>query len=98
MFTNGYSITESAKDSMCIEFIAKYVSVLFTKNTIRKWLEANPDSSFLGMITSSDVAIVATLIKNGENVWRLDPTNDDGTEKPLFTSDGKTKREFSGNA
>ena len=96
--SNGYGNKEFGKDSMCIEFIAKYVSLIFTKNTIRKWIDANPDSSFLAMITSSDIAFVATLIKNSENVWRLDPKNDDGTEKSLFTSDGKKKREFSDNA
>ena len=42
--SNGYGIKEFAKDSMCIEFIAKYVSLIFTKNTIRKWIDANPDS------------------------------------------------------
>ena len=60
MVYNGYSIKEFLKDSVCIEFIAKYVSLLFTKYTIRKWLEAHPDLSFLGMITASDIAFVAT--------------------------------------
>ena len=98
MVCNGYSIKEFLKDSVCIEFIAKYVSLLFTKNTIKKWLEAHPDLTFLCMVTPSDIAFVATLIKNSQNVWQLDPTNDDGTEKPLFTSDVKKKREFSGIA
>ena len=98
MVCNGYCVKEYLKDSVCIEFFAKYVSLLFTKNTIRKWLEAHPDLTFLCMVTPSDIAFVATLIKNSQNVWQLDPAKDDGAEKPLFTSDVKKKREFSGNA
>ena len=49
------------------------------------------------MITPSDIAFVATLLKNSESVWRM-PSRETLPGKPLYTSGQKTKREFSGTA
>ena len=43
----------------------------------------------------SDTAIVLTLVKNSQHVWK-DPENDQ--LKTLFKSGGATKRQFGGNA
>ena len=78
---------------MCLHFIAKYVSQLFTKGKIRKWLDDHPTLTFLSMITPSDYAFVATLVKNSEPVWSAKPGDVTSPAKPLYTSGGKLKRE-----
>ena len=83
---------------MCLLFLAKYVSQLFTKGNIRKWLDDHPKLIFLSMITPSDIAFVATLMKKSESVWSTKPGDDTSPAKPLYTSGSKQKREFSGHA
>jgi hypothetical protein len=94
----GYTSCNKANNEMCLHFIAKYVSQLFTKGKIRKWLDEHPTLTFLSMITPSDYAFVATLMKNSEPVWSAKPGDDTSPVKPLYTSGGKLKREFSGHA
>ena len=48
------------------------------------------------MITVSDIAIVATFIKNSEGVWS--PPSPGQEVKPLFTIGSTTKRQFGGTA
>jgi hypothetical protein len=49
------------------------------------------------MITVSDIAIVATFIKNSEGVWTAPPSPGEEV-KPLFTIGSTTKRQFGGTA
>jgi hypothetical protein len=49
------------------------------------------------MITVSDIAIVATFIKNSEGVWTA-PQSPREEVKPLFTIGSTTKRQFGGTA
>ena len=90
----GYSLFNNASNQICIEFIANYVTQLYTKATNKGWLDSHPKSTFLDMVTSSAIAFVGTLIKNNELVWKC-PRGEKNI-KPLFTSDGKRKHEFSG--
>ena len=95
---HGYTSANRANNEMSLHFIAKYVSQLFTKGNIRKWLNDHPTLTFLSMITPSDYAFVATLVKNSESVWSAKPGDVTSPAKPLYTSGGKQKREFSGHA
>ena len=90
----GYPSFNEMNNEMCLLFIAKYVSQLVTKGNNRKWLD---ESTFLLMSTPSDIAFVATLLKNSESVWRM-PSRETSPGKPLYTSGQKTKREFGGTA
>ena len=94
----GYTSVNQGNNEMCLHFIAKYVSQLFTKGKIRKWLDDHPALTFLSMITPSDYAFVATLVKNSEPVWSAKPGDGTSPAKPLYTSGGNLKREFSGHA
>jgi hypothetical protein len=50
-------------------FIAHYVRKVFPDSKIAQQLRSSPGSSFLDMITPSDIAYVLTIVKNGKNGW-----------------------------
>jgi hypothetical protein len=50
-------------------FIAHYVRKVFSDNKIVQQLRNTPGSSFLDLITTSDIAYVLTIVKNGRGMW-----------------------------
>lgn len=60
--------TELRMDELC-EFLAYYARQVHSKRYYRSALLANPGSTFLDIITASDVAYAVSLIKNGRLVW-----------------------------
>ena len=50
-------------------FIAHYVRKVFPDSKIVQHLRSSPGSSFLDMISPSDIAYVLTIVKNGKNGW-----------------------------
>ena len=107
---NGY-IFFNDNDNMDIvmEFLARYVCKIYGDRFLKKRLQAEQGTSFVNMITSSDIAYVISLIKNSQHIWvkvKLEcikgELNDDGREqskkkreeRPLFTSGEGKKRTF----
>ena len=50
-------------------FIAHYVRKVFSDSKILKHLKSMPGVSFLDMISTSDIAYVLTIVKNGQKGW-----------------------------
>ena len=50
-------------------FIAHYVRKVFSDSKILKHLKSMPGVSFLDMISTSDIAYVLTIVKNGKKGW-----------------------------
>lgn len=50
-------------------FIAHYVRKVFSDSKIKQHLRSVKGSSFLDMISTSDIAYVLTIVKNGRCVW-----------------------------
>ena len=74
-FTDGYEQLRDAENRKeYYFFIAHYVRKVFPDNKITQLLRATPGSSFLDLITTSDIAYVITVVKNGRDMWdeRLD--------------------------
>ena len=61
-------IDEEYFDSF-IKFIAYFVSSLYGKRHIKNWAEKNRGSSFIDMITSSEISYSIVLIENSKEVW-----------------------------
>ncbi len=69
--------------------MANYVPKLYLKTKIEKWLQLNPEKTFLDMIHPSDIAFTILLIENGKELWISEYKNKDktGTKvKELFNS------------
>ena len=82
---------------MHLHLLAEYVPKLYPKSQIKKWLQSNPDKTFLQMIHPSDIAFTILLIKNGEAHWIDEYKKKDNTGpkvKGLFNSDTQKKRTF----
>jgi len=65
-------------------FIAHYVRKVFSDSKILKHLKSMPGVSFLDMISTSDIAYVLTIVKNGKRGWDEkmkgnDPNEESGT-------------------
>ena len=85
---------------MHLHLLANYVPKLYPKTKIKKWLQSNPDKTFLDMIYPSDIAFTILLIKNGEELWISEYKNEDNTGtkvKVLFNSESQKKRSFGDN-
>ena len=52
-----------------VKFITIFVSKMYGKRNINAWAEKNKGSSFLHMITTSDMAYSFALVKNNQPVW-----------------------------
>ena len=96
LIQKGYPLFGFDKE-MHLHLLAEYVLKLYPKNQIKKWLQSNPDKTFLQMIHPSDIAFTILLIKNGEAHWIDEYKNKDNTGpkvKGLFNSDTQKKRTF----
>ena len=52
-----------------IRFVAEYVCNIYGKRQIRQWLDSNKGSTFLNLLTISDIAYALTLIENSNVYW-----------------------------
>ena len=64
-------------------FIAHYVRKVFSDSKILKHLKSMPGVSFLDMISTSDIAYVLTIVKNGQKGWDEKMKGNDPNEKTL---------------
>ena len=96
LIQKGYPLFGFDKE-MHLHLLAEYVPKLYPKNQIKKWLQSNPDKTFLQMVHPSDIAFTILLIKNGEAHWIDEYKKKDNTGpkvKGLFNSDTQKKRTF----
>ena len=96
LIQKGYPLFGFDKE-MHLHLLAEYVPKLYPKNQIKKWLQSNPDKTFLQMIHPSDIAFTILLIKNGKAQWIDEYMNKGNTGpkvKGLFNSDTQKKRTF----
>jgi len=78
-----------------MQFLASFVRVVHADRYYKNLLIKNRGSSFLDIITASDIAYVVSLIKNSDCVW-LKMRNADGElMQPLYTSGKGIKRVYS---
>ena len=76
---------------------SEYVPKLYPKSQIKKWLQSNPNKTFLQMIHPSDIVFTVLLIKNGKAQWigEYNKNNNTGLKvKGLFNSDTQKKWTF----
>ena len=92
VFSTGYSLFNTEKNSKCLCFIAMYVSLIYSKGSTKKWLQDHPTKTLLHFITPSDIAYVIALLKNSQTAWTV--TSVDEQKKTLFTSGDRKKRQF----
>ena len=78
LIQNGYPLFGFDKD-MHLRLLAEYVPKLYPKSQIKKWLQSNPDKTFLQMIHPSDIAFTVLLIKNSETQWISENNKSDNT-------------------
>ena len=83
------------------EFVAKYVSKLYSDSYITNRLQRNPGTTFFQLITPSDISYILSLVKNGKDMWDQDDrmaanphSNPEKKLRPLFTSGRGKKREY----
>jgi len=77
-----------------MEFLAGYVRVVHANRYYKSLLIKNPGSSYLDIITASDVAYIVSLISNSDKVWLEMTTSDGDPVKPLYTSRKGIKRVY----
>lgn len=98
---------DNDKLDVVMEFIAKYVRKVYGDRFLKKTLQAEPGTSFVDIITASDIAYIISLIKNSQKVWTQSKDNSKSlnededvakkntkTVRPLFTSGEGKKRTF----
>lgn len=82
-------------------FLVIYVRKVHCDRYFVRLLVNNPGSSYLDVVTASDIAYAATLLKNSGEVWSDKVKNDgkvsDASNKTLFTS-GKGKKRTLGTS
>ena len=84
-----------------MEFLARYVRKVHADKFLKRKLIKELGSTFLDLISASDIAYVICLVKNSGGVWsqslRQDDTEDNNDEdkvKPLFTAGQGKKRVY----
>ena len=77
-----------------MEFLAGYVRVVHANRYYKSLLIKNPGSSYLDIITASDVAYIVSLISNSDKVWLGMTTSDGDLLKPQYTSGKGIKRVY----
>ena len=77
-----------------MEFLAGLVRLVHADRYYKNLLIKNRGSSYLDIITASDIAYVVSLIKNSDNVWLKRKTPDGSIVKSLYTSGKGIKREY----
>ena len=66
--SDAWEITDDFGQTFC-HIVATYTVCLYGKRQITKWLVNNKGYSYLDMITMSNLALVASLIKNNFEYW-----------------------------
>ena len=77
-----------------MEFLASYVRVVHADRYYKNLLVKNRGSSYLDIITASDIAYVVSLIKNNDAVWLKMKTPDGELMQSLYTSGKGIKRVY----
>ena len=78
-------------------FIGGLPPYIIPKKHIKKWLQSNPDKTFLHMIHPSNIIFLILLLKNGETLWIREYNNKNSTGskvKTLFNSKIQKKWTF----
>jgi hypothetical protein len=90
---------QSDMEHLVFEFLLNYVRRFKSDKDWRKLLKKNPEKPFLLFVTTSDIAFILALIKNGLGMWeqgrRLqdNPTRVEKKALPLFTKGEGQERE-----
>ena len=77
-----------------MNFLARYVRVVHADRYYRTLLRKQPGSSYLDIITASDVAYVLALLQNNVSVWLKKRTPEGNLSKPLFSAGEGKKRVY----
>ena len=101
-YAKGVQVFHQAKNlDALMEFLARYVRKVHADKFLKRKLIEEPGSTFLDLISASDIAYVICLVKNSGGVWsqslRQDDTEDNNDEdkvKPLFTAGQGKKRVY----
>ena len=94
-YTTGVSyFEEEGRMDELMEFLASYVRVVHADRYYKNLLIKNRGSSYLDIITASDIAYVVSLIKNSDDVWLKRKTADGELVKSLYTSGKGIKRVY----
>ena len=80
-------------DGALMEFLARYVCKVHADKFLKRKLMEEPGSSFLDLISASNIAYVICLVKNSGEVWKQALHQDENEDKvkPLFTT-GEEKK------
>jgi hypothetical protein len=72
MYAQGVQVFYQAKNfDALMEFLAKYVHKLHANKFLkRKLIKKEQGSSFLDLISESEIAYVICLVKNSQEVWK----------------------------
>ena len=85
---------ENGRLNELMEFLAGYVRVVHAKRYYKSLLIKNCGSSYLDIITASDVAYIVSLINNNDRVWMNVRTADGDPVKPLYSCGKGIKRVY----
>ena len=77
-----------------MEFLAGYVRAVHANRYYKSLLIKNPGSTYLDIITASDVAYIVSLLNNSDKVWLGMTTSDGDLLKPQYTSGKGIKRVY----
>ena len=77
---------ENGRLDELMEFLAGYVRVVHAKRYYKSLLIKNCGSSYLDIITASDVAYIVSLFNNNEQVWVNMHTADGELDKLQYSS------------
>ena len=94
-FTSGVKFfRKNGRMDELMDFLARYVRLVHANRYYKRLLVKNCDSSYLDIITASDVAYVLSLMMNNVDVWLKRKTPDGKIVKPLYTSGTGVKRVY----
>lgn len=85
---------ENGRLDELMEFLAGYVRVVHAKRYYKSLLIKNCGSSYLDIITASDVAYIVSLFNNNDKVWLNMKTADGELVKPQYSSGKGIKRVY----
>ena len=88
---------ENDKMDDLMEFLVRYVRHIHSDRYYRMLLIENLGTTFLDIITPSDIAYVVALMKKGAHMWMSLKDASGKKVKPLFRSGKNMKRTFAMN-
>ena len=95
VYLSGVSyFTREGRMNELMEFLAGFVRLVHADRYYKSLLIKNRGSSYLDIITASDIAYIVSLIKNSDNVWLKRKTPDGDLVKSLYTSGKGIKRVY----